>query len=117
MEIGGYLIKQLQLLLDEKDLNDTFVIAGHPSWNFLQIKQQERYTTFEIKTLFLQEMFKRGILTLGSHNISFSHTKEDIDKLMAVYAEVLPMVKRHIDNQDLLENTQGDILQPLFKVR
>jgi len=117
LEIGGYLIKQLQLLLDEKDLNDTFVIAGHPSWNFLQIKQQERYTTFEIKTLFLQEMFKRGILTLGSHNISFSHTKEDIDKLMAVYAEVLPMVKRHIDNQDLLENTQGDILQPLFKVR
>ena len=117
LEIGGYLIKQLQLLLDKKDLNDTFVIAGHPSWNFLQIKQQERYTTFEIKTLFLQEVFKRGILTLGSHNISFSHTKEDIDKLMSVYAKVLPMVKRHIDNQTLLENTQGDILQPLFKVR
>jgi glutamate-1-semialdehyde 2,1-aminomutase len=116
-EIGSYLIKQLQKLIDSEDLGDIFSIAGHPSWNFLQIKQQNSYTTFEIKTLFLQEVFKRGILTLGSHNISFSHTKEDIDKLIAVYAEVLPMIKKHINNQTLLENIQGEILEPLFKVR
>jgi len=116
-EIGSYLIKQLQKLIDSEDLGDIFSIAGHPSWNFLQIKQQDSYTTFEIKTLFLQEVFKRGILTLGSHNISFSHTKEDIDKLIAVYAEVLPMIKKHINNQTLLENIQGEILKPLFKVR
>jgi len=116
-EIGGYLIKQLQKLIDSEGLSDIFSIAGHPSWNFLQIKQQDSYTTFEIKTLFLQEVFKRGILTLGSHNISFSHTKEDIDKLIAVYAEVLPMIKKHIDNKILLENIQGEILEPLFKVR
>ena len=94
-----------------------FIVAGHPSWSFLQIKQQERYTTFEIKTLFLQEVFKRGILILGSHNISFSHTKEDIDKLIVVYAEVLPMVKQHINNQTLLENIQAKVLESLFKVR
>jgi glutamate-1-semialdehyde 2,1-aminomutase len=65
----------------------------------------------------LQEVFKRGILTLGSHNLSFSHTKEDIDRLLKVYAEVLPMIKHHINNKDLLENIQGEILKPLFKVR
>ena len=117
VKIGKYLIKQLQELLDEKDLNDIFIVAGHPSWSFLQIKQHERYTTFEIKTLFLQEVFKRGILTLGSHNISFSHTKEDIDKLIVVYTEVLPMVKQHINNQTLLENIQAKVLKSLFKVR
>jgi len=117
VKIGKYLMKQLQELLDEKDLNDIFIVSGHPSWSFLQIKQQERYTTFEIKTLFLQEVFKRGILTLGSHNISFSHTKEDIDKLIVVYTEVLPMVKQHIDNQTLLENIQAKVLESLFKVR
>jgi glutamate-1-semialdehyde 2,1-aminomutase len=62
-------------------------------------------------------MFKRNILTLGSHNINFSHTKKDIDKLIVSYAEVLPMVKWHINNQTLLENINGDILQPLFTVR
>ena len=49
--------------------------------------------------------------------MSFSHTKEDIDQLLVVYQKVLPMVKYHIDNQTLLENIQGEILEPLFKVR
>ena len=70
----------------------------------MHIKEQKQYNAFEIKTLLLQEMFKRGILTLGSHNISRSHTKQNIDELLEVYAEVLPMIKRHIKNQDLLEN-------------
>jgi glutamate-1-semialdehyde 2,1-aminomutase len=83
----------------------------------LHIKEQKEYLPFEIKTFFLQEVFKRGILTLGSHNLSFSHTKEDIDRLLKVYAEVLPMIKHHINNKDLLENIQGEILKSLFKVR
>jgi glutamate-1-semialdehyde 2,1-aminomutase len=62
-------------------------------------------------------MFKRGILTLGSHNLSFSHTKADIDSLLGVYQEVLSMIKYHIDNKNLIENIHGDILQSLFKVR
>ena len=62
-------------------------------------------------------MFKRGILILGSHNLSFSHTKEDVDNLLGAYKEVLPMIKNHIDNKNLIENIHGDILQALFKVR
>ena len=62
-------------------------------------------------------MFKRGILILGSHNMSFSHTKEDVDKLLNVYAEILPITKQHVEKNSLLENISCDILQPLFKIR
>ena len=116
-EVGSYLLEKLNQLINDKNLSDIFWTSGHPSWSFLHIKEQEKYNTFEIKTFFLQEMFKRGILTLGSHNISFSHTKEIVDQLLDVYTEVLPMVKENIKNQTLLENIQGDILQPLFTVR
>ena len=116
-EIGSYLLENLNPLIDNEELNEIFWTSGHPSWSFLHIKGQLQYSDFEIKTFFLQEMFKRGILTLGSHNISFSHSKEDIDKLLDTYQVVLPMVKKHIEQQDLLENIHGDILQPLFKVR
>ncbi len=116
-EIGTYLLKQLNQLINSENLGDIFWTSGHPTWTFLHIKEQKEYFSFEIKTFFLQEMFKRGILTLGSHNLSFSHTKEDIDRLLKVYAEVLPMIKHHISNKDLLENIQGEILKPLFKVR
>jgi glutamate-1-semialdehyde 2,1-aminomutase len=116
-EVGSYLLEKLNQLINDKNLGDIFWTSGHPSWSFLHIKEQEKYSAFEIKTFFLQEMFKRGILTLGSHNISFSHTKEIVDQLLDVYTEVLPMAKENIKNQTLLENIQGDILQPLFTVR
>ena len=116
-EVGSYLLEKLNQLINDKNLGDIFWTSGHPSWSFLHIKEQEKYNIFEIKTFFLQEMFKRGILTLGSHNISLSHTKEIVDQLLDVYTEVLPMVKENIKNKTLLENIQGDILQPLFTVR
>ena len=116
-ETGVYLLEQLDRLIKDKDLESIFWTSGHPSWSFLHIKDQAKYNSFEIKTFFLQETLKRGILTLGTHNLSFSHTKENIDKLLNVYSEVLPMIKQHIDNKTLLENIKGEILQPLFKVR
>jgi glutamate-1-semialdehyde 2,1-aminomutase len=116
-QIGSYLLEQLNKLIIENDLAHIFWVSGHPSWSFLHIKEQQEYNVFQIKTFFLQEMFKRGILTMGSHNISFSHTRQIVDKLLICYAEVLPMVKKHIVKNDLLENIHGDILQPLFKVR
>jgi glutamate-1-semialdehyde 2,1-aminomutase len=115
--LGEYLIKKLLEFIDSEGLSKIFAVSGHPSWSFLQVKPQENYKVLEIKTFLLQEFFKRGILVLSSHNMSFSHTKEDVDKLLETYHEVLPLVKRHIEKGDLLENTQGDILQPLFKVR
>jgi glutamate-1-semialdehyde aminotransferase len=116
-EMGTYLLQQLNKLIDDNNLNDIFWTSGHPSWSFLHIKDQQKYNSFEIKTFFLQEMFKRGILALGLHNLSLAHSKKEIDRLISCYAEVLPMIKQHIDNQTLLKNIQGEILEPLFKVR
>jgi glutamate-1-semialdehyde 2,1-aminomutase len=117
IEVGSYLINQLNKLIIENDLTHIFWVSGHPSWSFLHIKEQHSYSIFQIKTYFLQEMLKRGILTMGSHNISFSHTKQKIDRLLLCYAEVLPKIKLHIKENSLLENINGDILKPLFNVR
>ncbi len=116
-EVGIDLLMRLNRLIDDNDLNDIFYTSGHPSWSFLHIMSQDNYSTFEIKTFFLQEMLKQGVLTLGAHNLSFSHTKKDIDKLIKVYQEVLPLIKQHVRKGTLIENIKGDILQPLFKVR
>ena len=116
-EIGTYLLQELDRLIDNEALGGIFWTSGHPSWSFLHIKDQEKYSSFEIKTFFLQESFKRGVITLGSHNISMSHTRSDVDKLIEVYSKVLPKIKHHLNNQDLLENIHGKILEPLFKVR
>jgi glutamate-1-semialdehyde 2,1-aminomutase len=116
-EIGSYLIKELNQLIADESLEGYFGVLGHPSWSFLQFKEQQNYTLFEIRTFFEQEMFKRRVLILGSHNISFSHSKDDMDVLLKAYKVVLPLIKIYIEQENLLENIHGEILQPLFKVR
>jgi glutamate-1-semialdehyde 2,1-aminomutase len=51
---------------------------GHPAWRHLNIGN---------KTLFMQEMHKRGILCLGTVNLNYAHTQEDVDKLIQALNE------------------------------
>jgi glutamate-1-semialdehyde 2,1-aminomutase len=71
----------------------------------------------EIKTLFMQETLARGILTLGTHNMSYAHSEADVDKLMQVYDEVFPLLRDAVDNRSLRQYLRCTPLQPLFKVR
>ena len=80
------------------------------------IQDTPEYPQYAVKTLFLQEMFARGILTLG-HNVSYAHTQGDIDRLMQAYDEVLPILKNAVDNRCLDKLLFCEPLKPLFKVR
>ena len=69
------------------------------------------------KTLLMQELFQRGILSFGTHNISYAHSEADIDRLLAVYDEIFPLLRA-----GALEGRMDDLLrckplEPLFKVR
>jgi glutamate-1-semialdehyde 2,1-aminomutase len=91
--------------------------SGLPNWSFLNIKDVVPYTIWEIKTLLLQEMFSRGILTLGTHNMSYSHNDTDIANLLAAYDAVLPILKDAVDNKKMAEYLRCKPLEPLFKIR
>lgn len=114
---GEYLLEKLNALIKELACEFFLSTAGHPSWSFLLIADTTNYTSYEIKTLFMQEMLKRGILTLGTHNISYSHSREDIDTLINCYKEVLPILKVALENKNLLSKLECEPLVPLFKVR
>ncbi|MCK4264793.1 aminotransferase class III-fold pyridoxal phosphate-dependent enzyme [Candidatus Babeliales bacterium] len=114
---GEKVIKGINVLIEDHGVSDVFSLSGHPSWTFLSINNLNSYSSFEVKTLLLQEMFKRGILTIGTHNMTFSHTDKDIECLLAAYNEVFPFIKNAIDNKLLNNFIEGEILKPLFKIR
>jgi glutamate-1-semialdehyde 2,1-aminomutase len=114
--LGGKLTTALRALIEEAGLGDVFRVTGHPSWSFLNIAAQ-RNEQGEIKTLFLQELFARGILTLGSHNLSAAHTQAHVDRLLAVYGEVLPAVAEHARAGTVGTVLRAKPLVPLFSVR
>ena len=69
----------------------------------------------EIKAYVQQELFKRGIMWSASHNMSFSHTDEDIAKTLAAYQEVLTLLKDAIDKQDVASRLEGEPVEAVFR--
>lgn len=114
---GQKLLGSLNNLIDKQGVNHIVSTAGHPSWSFLLIKDVEPYSQWEIKTLFLQEMFARGILTFGTHNMSYSHSDTDLNRLFAAYNEVFHVIKDAVENRKMKEYLRCKPLEPLFKVR
>jgi len=69
----------------------------------------------EMKSLVQQEMIKRGILWGGFHNMSFSHTDEDIEYTLKAYRDVLPILKKAVDEKDVRGYLKGEPVEPVFR--
>jgi glutamate-1-semialdehyde aminotransferase len=69
----------------------------------------------EMKSLVQQEFIKRGILWGGFHNLSFSHSESDITYLLNAYKEVLPLLKKAVDEKDILKYLRGEVVEPVFR--
>lgn len=116
-ERGSRVIKETQDLIAKHKIGDFASVSGDPTWSFLLFKDFEGCSSFEIKTLWLQEMLERGILSVGTHNISYAHSNDDIDTLMAAYDAIFPILRQAIDRRAIRQYLKCEPLQPLFKVR
>lgn len=114
---GNAIIEGTRAVIDGAGLGDIFAVSGHPTWSFLTIRDARGATSFEIKTLWMQEMMQRGILSVGTHNVSYAHSNDDVAALLKAYAEVLPMIGRTLDDGKLREALRCEPLAPLFKLR
>ena len=114
---GHFLMEGIQLILNKNKLDKIINISGHPSWSFFIFKKFKKYTDQEIKTYFIQEVFKRGLLSIGTNNINYAFSIKDAKKCLIIYDEVFSNL-RNILNEELLHQTiNAKILNPIFKVR
>ena len=92
-------------------------LTGDPTWSFLLFDPPKGVDPWALKTLFLQEVFARGLFTLGSHNMSYAHGDDEVSHLVDVYAEVFPILAEAVAEADVESRLRCEPLQPLFKVR
>lgn len=116
-ERGRAIQDGLRERIKKHGVGDFMGVEGHPTWSFATIKDHGNLTSWQIKTLFLQEMYARGILTVGSHNLSYAHSEGDVRKLLGVYDEVLPILNEAVIGGKIDTLLVCKPLQPLFKVR
>ena len=69
----------------------------------------------EMKSLVQQEMIKRGILWGGFHNMSFSHSDQDVGYALKAYRDVLPILKKTVDEKNVHGYLKGEPVEPVFR--
>ncbi|WP_437301222.1 aminotransferase class III-fold pyridoxal phosphate-dependent enzyme [Sorangium sp. So ce426] len=68
-----------------------------------------------MKSLVQQEMLARGVLWGGFHTMCFSHTDEDVARVLGAYGEVLPMLKDAVTRGDVAARLRGEPVEPVFR--
>ncbi|WP_437901212.1 aminotransferase class III-fold pyridoxal phosphate-dependent enzyme [Sorangium sp. So ce124] len=68
-----------------------------------------------MKSLVQQEMLARGVLWGGFHTMSFSHTDEDVARVLGAYGEVLPILRDAVRRGDVAARLRGEPVEPVFR--
>jgi len=114
---GKYLQEKTDELLEKNGLGEIIKLKGKPCWQVFIVSNSGRYSDLEIKSYLQQELIQAGFLWYGQHNISFSHSHKDIDKLVEAYSRIFPKLKKLLDEGKLKENLKGEPITNIFKIR
>lgn len=69
----------------------------------------------EMKSLMQQEMIKRGVLWGGFHNMCYSHSDEDVEYTLKAYRDVLPVLKKAVEEKNVKAYLKGEPVEPVFR--
>ncbi len=72
-------------------------------------------TALEIKSFVQQELIRCGILWAGFHNLSFSHTEQDIDYILSAYRLILVQLHTALHDNTLRSLLRGVPVEPVFR--
>jgi len=92
-------------------------LSGNPTWTFLNWTLSSDALQNKVKTYFLQEMFKRGILVLSTNNVTTTLSQKDLSKILTAYAEVFEAISQALERDSLDALLECQPIVPLFKVR
>ena len=115
--VGSKIALEIQKMINSYKIEEFLHISGHPSWKFLNWTGNEKFNSQMIKTYFMQEMFKRGVLVLSTHNNSLSLTEKLSEQVVNVYGEVISDLSKSIADASLLSKLHVKPIQPLFTLR
>jgi glutamate-1-semialdehyde 2,1-aminomutase len=112
--IGQLFIDRSKELISKHGLNDfidNLQFNWHPSLGFRNDKKEP---CLGMRTLFNQEMIKRGILFQGIFCPSFSHTKADVDFVMEAMDGTLEVYKKGLED-GYEKYLVGEPIKPVFR--
>lgn len=117
-EKGNFLANEVTKLIKENNLEEIISLKGYAPWKIIQFSDYDKNITAKfIKTFFMQEMIKAGVLIASSHNIQYSHNANDFNTIIKAYEKTLSSLKEFAKSKNFAEILKSPAIEPLFKVR
>lgn len=116
-DTGKALADRVNGLIRSYELQDCMSLIGCDPWKIVAIKDHQNATQDVIKTRWLIEMLRGGVLTIGSHNICYAHTDADVDHVVKAYDGALARIAEDLKDGKMEERLEVPPLVPVFKVR
>jgi glutamate-1-semialdehyde aminotransferase len=114
---GKKLQEGINECISKHNLNSAYKCSGYPEWSLLQFKEMPSASAMLVRSLLQQELVKRGVLILATHNMTASHTDADVNKTIEAYDASLAEIQNYLQSSKPESYLKGKIIEPVFKVR
>jgi len=91
-----------------------FSLIGHESWKVMSINHPNSNL---MKSILIEQLCLHGVLTIGSHNISYATNEVDISHILKAYDYAFEIIQEYENNGNLNSLLTGKEIEPIFKVR
>jgi glutamate-1-semialdehyde aminotransferase/spore coat polysaccharide biosynthesis protein SpsF (cytidylyltransferase family) len=98
-------------------LQDRLACIGHPTWSLLKCRDADGKDDFLLRSLVSQELVKRGVLVLVTHNMTAAHDELSVQQTLEAYASVMKTVAGWLQDPHPERFLEGKMIQPVFRVR
>jgi len=114
-EQGQRLKDGYYVLAREYGLEKFTECQGLPPHTVAVFRDERGQESLVMKSLFMQECLKRGVLFSGVQNICFSHSSADIDTTLRVYRSAMEILARAVAAGKVRESLEGEPVEPVFR--
>lgn len=114
-EQGRKLMDGFNALVKKNGLSEYLECVGAPPRTVQIFRNYDGKPDLTVKTFFQQECILRGLITLGCHNVSFSHTNYYVEKILGIYEEVIGLISEiYRKGEDFGQYLRGPAAEPVF---
>jgi len=116
-KIGKMLFEGWNKIMEKNNLKAK--MHGYPIRMDLRCFDSNKKESLPMKSLILQEMVKQGIFMsiLGSSYISYSHSKDDIDKTLIALENVCDYINKHVENENYQKYLEGSLPKIIWSMK
>lgn len=114
--IGALLQTRLNAVAKKHKLGETIKVFGEvPCRLAASFAAVGKYTNFQVKTYFLQELIGQGILFNGYFAPSYSHGPREVEKTVRAWDYACRQLWLALINKDLEKKLVGEPVKPVFR--